>query len=139
VLDPRERIAYIRDKARRIGDRIGDRVAPSQARHPGLVETIRSVNEAGHWAASVYVPGEYSGNITLFRATKQPPWIVADRTLGWDRVVQGEIQIYDTPGHHADLVRYPRVRVLARQLDDALAKSQARFQPSYANELGPVR
>jgi FkbH-like protein len=139
VLDPRERIAYIRDKARRIADRIGDRVAPSQARHPGLVETIRSVNEAGHWAASVYVPGEYSGNITLFRATKQPPWIVADRTLGWDRVVQGEIQIYDTPGHHADLVRYPRVRVLARQLDDALAKSQARFQPSYANELGPVR
>jgi hypothetical protein len=40
--------------------------------------------------------------------------------------VKGGIQIYDTPGHHADIVRDPRVRVLARQLNDALAKAQSR-------------
>jgi hypothetical protein len=54
--------------------------------------------------------------------------IISDRMLGWGNLVQGGIEIYDTPGHHADLVRDPRVRVLAQQLDDALAKAQARFE-----------
>ena len=86
------------------------------------------MNEAGHWAANNYAPGEYPGNITLFRATQQPPWIVSDRTLGWKSLVKGKIKIYDTPGHHADLVRDPRARVLAEQLDDALGKAQAQLE-----------
>ena len=121
VLPPVERISYVRDKTRRATQRI----SYGQA---GLSETIRWVNEAGHWAANNYLPGEYSGNITLFRATQQPPWIVSDRTLGWKRLVKGQIQIYDTPGHHADLVRDPRARVLAEQLDDALGNAQAQFE-----------
>jgi FkbH-like protein len=120
VLGRGERLSYVREKTRRIAERIVGR-----GRMP---EAIRSVNEAGHWAASGYCPGEYSGSITLFRATEQPPWIVSERTLGWERLVKGEIQIYDTPGHHADLVRDPRARVLAQQLDDALVKAQARFE-----------
>ena len=47
-------------------------------------------------------------------------------TLGWRDLVKGGIEIYDTPGHHADLVRDPRARVLAEQLADALAKAHAR-------------
>jgi thioesterase domain-containing protein len=122
VLDAGERISYVREKARRATQRIGHDTA-------GLSETIRAVNDAGHWAASIYVPGDYSGDITLFRATEQPPWIVSDPTLGWHRLVTGRIQIYDTPGHHADLVRNPRARVLAQQLNDALGKAQAHFEP----------
>jgi thioesterase domain-containing protein len=113
ALDPRDRIGYLARKARR-------------AREPGrLSETIRSVQDAGNWAAASYVPGEYSGNVVLFRATKQPPWIEADRTLGWRNLVKGEIRIYDTPGHHADLVRDPRAKVLAEQLEDALREFRA--------------
>jgi FkbH-like protein len=115
VLRHRERLPYVRAKARRMLDQIGDRGR--------LPEAVRALNEAGRWAESRYAPGEYSGDITLFRATKQPPWIANDRTLGWEKLVKGEIQIYDTPGHHADIVRDPRVRVLARQLNDALAKA----------------
>jgi FkbH-like protein len=122
VLDRGERLSYVREKARRIAERIKSR--------GHLPETIRRVQEAGHWAANGHVPGEYSGDITLFRATEQPPWIVSDRTLGWENLVKGEIQIYDTPGHHADLVRNPRARVLGQQLDDALAKARARFEAS---------
>ncbi len=121
VLHPGERISYVRDKTRRAAQRISYGRA-------ALSETIRSVNEAGHWAANNYAPGEYPGNITLFRATQQPPWIVSDRTLGWKSLVKGKIKIYDTPGHHADLVRDPRARVLAEQLDDALGKAQAQLE-----------
>ena len=113
-----ERLSYIREKAARIAERIGRR----------LPESIQRVNEAGHWAASNHVPGEYSGSITLFRATEQPPWILADRTLGWEKLVRGAIDVYHTPGHHADLVRDPRARVLAEQLNDALVKAQVRFE-----------
>jgi FkbH-like protein len=118
VLDPGERIGYIREKAKRLAGRVESRTH--------LPEAICSVMEAGYWAASRYVPGEYSGGITLFRATEQPAWVTSDRMLGWGNLVKGRIEIYDTPGHHADLVRDPRARVLARQLDDALAKAQAR-------------
>ncbi|HTC36678.1 MAG TPA: HAD-IIIC family phosphatase [Bryobacteraceae bacterium] len=120
ALERGERLSYIREKASRIAERMGGRGR--------LPEAIQWVNEAGHWAASNHIPCEYSGTITLFRATEQPPWIVANRTLGWEKLVRGEIQIYDTPGHHADLVRDPRARVLAEQLNDALVKAQARFE-----------
>jgi len=119
ALERGERLSYIREKARRIAERMGGRAR--------LPEAIQWVNEAGHWAANNHVPGEYSGSITLFRATEQPRWIVADRALGWEKLVRGAIDVYDTPGHHADLVRNPRARVLAEQLNDALGKAQARF------------
>jgi FkbH-like protein len=108
-----ERMAYIRKKVRRL---------LAQVRH--RPDAIRLSSESGQWAARSYVPGSYSGSITLFRATRQPPWILPSRTLGWESLAAGGVQVYDTPGHHADLVRDPRARVLAAQLDDALAKAQ---------------
>ncbi len=118
VLASHERLSYLRGKARRIADRMGNRGS--------LPDAIQWVIEAGRWAASVYFPGEYSGGVTLFRATNQPPWFPSDATLGWQKLAKGGVQIYHTPGHHADLVRNPRARVLARQLNDALEKAQAR-------------
>lgn len=89
-------------------------------------DAIRHVAEAGHWAAGGYIPGEYAGTITLFRATEQPLGIYVDRTSGWGSVVKGEIETYDTPGHHGSIVREPRARFLVRQLEDALHKAQLR-------------
>jgi hypothetical protein len=76
VLDAGERMSYISEKAKRLAGRIECRTDLSAA--------IRSVMEAGYWAASRYVPGEYSGGITLFRATEHPGWVTSDRMLGWE-------------------------------------------------------
>jgi FkbH-like protein len=133
-----ERVRYVRRKAWRVRDRLANREAERGRLTP---EAIRAMNEAGHWAAGRYIPGRYSGGIVLFRATEQPPWIKSDRTLGWGNLVEGGIEIYDTPGHHADIVRDPRARMLARQLDDALGKARARqdsAMTSAENIIGSV-
>ena len=100
-------------------------------------DAIRKVAEAGHWAAADYVAGDYTGAITLFRATEQPLGICEDRTLGWSTVVKGGIEIYDTPGHHGSVVREPRAPVLVRQLEDALRKAQLRISQS-VNRIGAL-
>jgi FkbH-like protein len=100
-----------------------------------LPAAIRKVNQAGHWAAADYVPGEYPGSITLFRATRQPPGICQDPTLGWESVVRGRIDIYDTPGYHGTLVREPRAAELVRQVEDALRKAQRRASRSVAKAV----
>jgi thioesterase domain-containing protein len=87
-----------------------------------LPDAILKVNQAGHWAAADYVPGEYGGSIALFRATQQPPGICQDSTLGWSSVVKGQIDVYDMPGHHGTLVREPRAAELVYQIEDALRK-----------------
>ncbi len=131
LLGPRERMAYIRQKARRFARLAGYHAAPfrnrfrSQGRDSSAFGVVQAVNDAGHWSAADYAPAEYSGGITIFRATEQPPWMISDRTLGWRDLVKGGIEIYDTPGHHADLVRDPRARVLAEQLGNALANAHA--------------
>jgi aspartate racemase len=112
VLDPTERIEYVKDKVRHFLSR------------RELPEKIRLTQEALQWAASCYVPREYSGRVTLFRATEQPPWILPDPLLGWGSLAMGGVEVYRTPGHHADLVRNPRARVLAHQLQDALLKAR---------------
>ena len=116
LLTPRERVAWLRKRASGSGR---------------LPEPARAIQKAGRQAAALYVPGEYSGDVTLFRATYQPSWIVSDRTLGWKALVKGEIRVYDTPGHHADLIRNPRARVLAQQLGDALKKAWSQIGGKY--------
>lgn len=112
VLNPRERIEYIKEKVRHSLDR---RELPPR---------IQLTQEAVQWAASRYIPQKYSGSVTLFRATEQPPWILPDPLLGWGSLAMGGVEVYRTPGYHADLVRNPRARVLAHQLQDALLKAR---------------
>lgn len=134
--EPRKRPEYAWIKAKRIKRAIVSKAKAmfrsanqSAKQHAGrffLPNAIRQVADAGHWAAADYVPGEYSGSITLFRATQQPLGIYTDRTLGWASIVKGGIEICDTPGHHGSLVREPRVPILAEQLDDALRNARLR-------------
>ena len=126
--EPRKRPEYVWIKAKRCKRAIVTRINTARRSAKRLLDSlflpdaIRRVNQAGHWAAADYVPGEYGGSITLFRATQQPLGICPDPTLGWNSVVKGQIDLYDTPGHHGTLVREPRAAELVRQIEDALRK-----------------
>lgn len=85
---------------------------------------IKRVQESGNRAADIYVPQPYQGKVTLFRATQQPKGIYPDPTLGWEKLALGGLEIHDVPGHHGAIVREPRVRLLAKKLNECLKKNQ---------------
>lgn len=76
-------------------------------------------------AGQRYTPQVYPGNVTLFRATLQPLGIVPDTTLGWEKLVGGELEIYEIPGHHGSIVAEPYVSVLAEKLKFCIEKAES--------------
>lgn len=69
-----------------------------------------------------YVPRPYSGDVLLFRASKQLPGMLADKSLGWKPIIKGHLEIRELPGHQQNILVEPRVRRLAEEL-------QARLHP----------
>jgi thioesterase domain-containing protein len=69
-----------------------------------------------------YVPRPYNGDVLLFRASKQLPGLLADRSLGWKPVIKGQLEIRELPGHQQNILVEPRVVRLAQEL-------QARLHP----------
>lgn len=70
-----------------------------------------------------YKPRTYAGCIDLFRG-EDPNYIGADfggSTLGWDRLVKGEVKVHPIQGQHLDLVKRPFVYELAAKIRKCLA------------------
>jgi thioesterase domain-containing protein len=74
-----------------------------------------------------YVPRPYGGDTLVFRASKQLSGIVADDWLGWRRLLHGNLEICEVPGHQQNLMLEPNVRRLARELDARLKAAQHRY------------
>jgi thioesterase domain-containing protein len=73
-------------------------------------------------AYEAYHPKTFSGPVTLLRAEQQPLGRAADPTLGWDRYVEGMVQVVEAPGHRIGLLSEPRVGVVAEQIRRVLAQ-----------------
>jgi amino acid adenylation domain-containing protein len=67
-----------------------------------------------------YVPRPYNGDVLLFRASKQLPGLLAERSLGWKPVIKGHLEIRELPGHQQNILVEPRVRRLAEELQSRL-------------------
>ena len=67
-----------------------------------------------------YVPRPYSGDVLLFRASKQLPGMLADRSLGWRPIIKGHLEIRELPGHQQNILVEPRVLRLAQELQSRL-------------------
>ncbi|HUI06175.1 MAG TPA: amino acid adenylation domain-containing protein [Verrucomicrobiae bacterium] len=143
----RKRPAYIREKMQRWNKQTRWKLQALKHRLRRRVDrvfwpgAIRQAQVKGYRAATSYEPQPYSGQVTLFRATEQPRGIYKDRTLGWGSLVLGRLVIVDTPGHHGAIVREPRARALADQLNDALARAQAwaKLSPEQRSQQSAAR
>ena len=81
-------------------------------------------------AAGKYAAPSYEGDVVLMRASKQLPWQVADRYMGWKPLLGGNVEVCEVPGHQQNLMLEPNVRHLAEALTGRLKAAQQRFEPT---------
>ncbi len=93
---------------------------------------IQRCNERAYFG---YEPPPYEGSITLFRASEHPGEMKATRTLGWEVVVAGNIEVIDLPGSHNDLIEQPALVAGMRKVLDRL-QDQAETRSSRLRAVG---
>lgn len=87
---------------------------------------IQKINEINHRAFALYIPKSYRGRIVLIessKGSKDPNKDYSSIPLqGWDKVIHGQIDSYQVPGDHNEMIREPNVKILAQQLQLCLDK-----------------
>jgi thioesterase domain-containing protein/acyl carrier protein len=73
-------------------------------------------------ASDDYVAKAYSGNLSLFRCQVQTLDYSLSTDLGWGNLVTGNLEIYEVPNIHYEVLKEPSVRVVAEKLKLCLAK-----------------
>jgi FkbH-like protein len=86
-------------------------------------------------ALESYVPTEYSGKLTLFRASRQPMGIYPDPALGWTPLAGGGLEIHEVPGFHGALTVDPHAPSLAKRLAVCLDETR-RQKKLLRNDVG---
>ena len=114
------KLAYAPEKAKhklyrrayKIYQRLGRRLPP----------VLKNIEEINFTAVKDYTPQTYSGDITLFLATD----LTADYDShdGWRELVRGEIETYEIPGNHINIIKEPHVGALAEKLKSCLNRVQ---------------
>ena len=121
---------YVKTKGYRLWRRYRNWVVRSirEARQP-IPESILKVQRANAQAQRDYVPGDYQGHVVLFQASKLPTGRVKHPTMGWEKLVHGNLQVHEIQGQHGALVYEPQVRNLAPVFKQCLAEAQERNSP----------
>jgi thioesterase domain-containing protein len=78
-----------------------------------------------------YVPRQYAGRLTLFRAAQQPWDCSHDPLMDWARLVAAGVHVQTVPGNHESILKEPNVRALAHALTTALMDSRAGATPAH--------
>jgi thioesterase domain-containing protein len=102
-----------------------DRVV-ARARETGIVgESFDAGQLQRRWevlrgnvhAIASYVPaGPLPLGALLFRATRQPVELRDQPALGWERWLEGPIEVVDVEGEHLDVFQEPAIEVVAQGL-----------------------
>ncbi len=86
-----------------------------------LPERFQQLVAARYAAACRYRPQTYQGALTVFRARAQALTGRRARDQGWAAFADGDVDVFDVPGHHDSCVAEPHVRHLADVLNAQLA------------------
>ena len=98
---------------------------------------VRRVERAHFRALMDYRPQSYPGDVVLYRANEANE--VDDPTLGWDRWVQGRIEVIDIPGRHDNLIGQPALaQALRERIDHVLAGGRQVAGMARPVEKGPI-
>jgi thioesterase domain-containing protein len=112
-------------KARYLREKLRVRLKVMMGQTSTLPPNLQRLRDSIEQAADEYQPEPYSGAVTLFRASHQPPEYALDRTLGWAALVDGGVEVHEVPGFHGEIVQEPQATTLAEQVRDCLDRTLA--------------
>jgi thioesterase domain-containing protein len=69
-----------------------------------------------------YKATPYNGQAIIFKAAKKTWGKYSDPLLGWDKLVNGGLEVNEVPGLHANIISEPWVRALAEKINISLKK-----------------
>ncbi len=129
LLEPPARMAHAQQRARRLLTLSWIHI--ETAAHPLLTRAwparplsrarvLEGLTQAHSRALQEYQPRVYRGRVVLIRGSEQPWGIVRDPAMGWDRLIQDGLELYGIPGQHKNVLKEPRVRLLAERLRTCL-------------------
>jgi thioesterase domain-containing protein len=77
-------------------------------------------------AMESYRPKPYSGDVALFRASRQLAGLISqgDPYLGWKRVLNGSLDVCEIHGHQQNMLLEPNVGQLAKEITSRLNAAQ---------------
>ncbi|MGD0906496.1 MAG: amino acid adenylation domain-containing protein [Candidatus Acidiferrales bacterium] len=127
---------YLIQRSRRAWDMARTRAAiafdkmtgkrPSDPSRLSMMYIFESLSIEHKKAMHEYVPRPYSGDVILFRASKQLAGQNSDEFLGWKRVLGGNLDVCEVPGHQQTVLLQPNVSKLAQEFSSRLKTVQLR-------------
>ncbi|MEQ1838920.1 MAG: amino acid adenylation domain-containing protein, partial [Verrucomicrobiales bacterium] len=91
----------------------------STATNTGWLRKIQ-VRECYERAMLQYLPSQFSGNLTLFKALEDHDKVKLDPDYGWERVVGGKVNLIEVPGCHITVFHQKNIEAFARAFQAAL-------------------
>lgn len=125
ALDARGKLRYVSRRARSKLRRIVARVF-RRARGERLPPALQEVERRHNLAAQAYHPQVYPGAVILFRTSLDRAAYAPD--YGWGKWAAGGVEVHPVPGDVLTVLTEPHVRLLARELGEALQRAQAAFE-----------
>ncbi len=67
-------------------------------------------------SVGAYIPGVFTGNITLICSSREPRGLFLDRRMGWGKLCSGTVDVAIVEGDHFTMFQDPGVTQIARHL-----------------------
>jgi thioesterase domain-containing protein len=135
----------LEEQLRRAAEALHAQGAAPPGFEPAALRESYDVVKARAASREGYVPGCFSGRVTVFEARDLPAgvdpaeversraeWSEEERrTLFWCRLVEDRVEVHRVPGTHVSIGMEPHVRVLAERVRASLAAARPRAATAF--------
>ncbi len=113
-------------RTQRLAARAGAAYGIGAERSASVAATVRAnaVAEAHLEAYWAYDPRPYGGRVILLRSSNQPHGIRPDPTLGWNDLLEGPLEVYEIPSHHANILSGAQAAMVGKVLRKSLDRAR---------------
>ncbi len=133
-----ERARHVWNRARARAAMLLDSFAEKEVKDPSQLPLnyILEILGAEHGRAlHEFVPSPYSGDVVLFRASKQLVGQNVDEILGWKDVLTGHADVCEIPGHQQNMMLRRHVFRLGEEITSRLKAAQERQEAKVPAEV----